>query len=76
MMAEQHPSGIIAFMACVRCAEENGPFRIQAGLINPYTLRLWCRRHDLLIADFTLMTPLVPRCDVCDEEILGPGHTH
>lgn len=70
-----HPSKIISFMACRRCTEQDKRTRISAGLIDPYTLRLWCDRHNMLIAEFTLAIPVTPRCDICGEEI-GLNHEH
>ena len=68
-------SKIISFMACRRCTELGKRSQTVAGLTDPYTLRLWCDRHNMLISDFTLATPIIPRCDICGEEI-GPDHTH
>jgi len=71
-----HPSKIISFMACRRCNESGKPTnRTSMGLIDAWTLRLWCDRHNMLIADFTLAKPVTPRCDVCGEDI-GPNHEH
>lgn len=71
-----HPSKIISFMACRKCAESGQRTnRTATGLIDAWTIRLWCERHNMLIADFTLAAPIPPRCDVCGEEI-GPDHVH
>ena len=67
-------SKIIAYMHCVKCTEENhATDKVVLGLIDPYTLRIWCSRHNMKIADFELKTPITPYCDVCGEEI-GPDH--
>jgi len=72
-MSEQN--GILSFMACRRCVESGKRSQTVAGLTDPFTLRLWCERHNMLIADFTLAEPIKPYCEICDEEI-GPNHTH
>ncbi len=47
-------SKIVSFMTCRRCTELGKRSKTVAGLIDPYTMRLWCERHNMLIADFTL----------------------
>lgn len=67
-------SSIIAYMHCVKCTDENrATDKTNLGLIDPHTLRYWCNRHNIKIADFELLNPIKPRCDICGEEI-GTDH--
>ena len=67
--------GILSFIHCAACVDKRKPSRITAGLTDPLTLRIWCKRCDRLIVDFMLAEPIEPRCDVCGE-VIGPNHTH
>lgn len=68
-------SGILSFIHCRRCAESGQRPHIEAGLISPSVLRIWCRTHDALIVDLALAGELPMRCDVCGKPIT-PDHTH
>lgn len=71
---DEDASEIVAYMHCVRCTDEDKPTnQVSLGLIDPHTLRYWCDRHNMKIADFELLNPITPRCDICGEDI-GPDH--
>lgn len=58
---EEDRSGITMFMHCRRCALEERPkgespmsyARIQAGVVRPGLIRVWCNRHNMLVCDIT-----------------------
>jgi hypothetical protein len=67
---------MLSIMICRKCTESREQTnRVMVGLVDHYTLRLWCTRHDMLITDFTLATPITPYCEICDAEV-GPDHKH
>jgi hypothetical protein len=66
---------ILSFIHCATCVANGKRDRIVAGLTDPFTLRVWCKSCNRLVADFTLARPIMPRCDVCGEPI-SPGHSH
>jgi ribosomal protein S27E len=66
---------ILSFIHCKSCIEKRRKDKLEIGLTDPFTLRVWCVRCNKLTADFTMAEPIIPRCDICGEEI-GPGHTH
>jgi hypothetical protein len=68
-------NSILSFIHCRKCAQANVAPDIEVGLVAPNWLRVWCRNHDSLIADFELATPLVLRCDVCGQPI-DEHHSH
>lgn len=68
-------SNILSFIHCRRCVESKQRPHIEAGLIAPTVLRVWCKTHDTLIVDLALAEPLPLRCDVCGK-LITADHTH
>jgi hypothetical protein len=67
-------SEILMFMHCRQCLAELPKLTaprdwamVEVGLTDPHTLRVWCRRHEILIADFRIEHTRMPDC-------AGPGH--
>jgi hypothetical protein len=68
-------SGIVSYMHCRRCTEKGRAGRYNVGLVDQWTLRVWCERCQTKVGDFMLMNAIQPRCDVCGE-VAGPDHRH
>lgn len=69
-------SDIISYIHCTNCITNERKDRLEVGLTDPFTLRVWCSRCSSLVSDFTLARAIMPRCDVCGEPIIGPNHKH
>lgn len=57
-MTEENKSGIGMFFHCRQCVMEKPKgespasyARIQAGIVAPGLIRVWCNRHDMLVCD-------------------------
>jgi hypothetical protein len=62
-------SEIVSFMHCGRCIRERGRAGIyEVGLVDEWTLRVWCSVCDNLVGDFDLANPMEPRCDMHEED--------
>lgn len=75
-------SGIKAYVHCGQCLEEKPAgispadwAQMEAGMVDPITVRFWCLRHNRVIGDLTLAEPIPMTCDSCGEEI-KEGHLH
>jgi hypothetical protein len=63
----------VAFFHCKQCIESGRKDRLDVGLLDEHTLRVWCTRCQTAVGDFPLAIPITPRCDICGES--GP-HEH
>ena len=68
-------TGILSYIHCRRCVEAGLRPHIDAGLLSPNVLRVWCKIHKMVVVDFVLADPMPVRCDVCGEPITE-GHVH
>jgi hypothetical protein len=65
-------SNIVAFFHCKQCIDGGRKDRLDVGLLDEQTLRVWCARCQTTVGDFPLAIPIAPRCDICGQT--GPHH--
>lgn len=68
-------SGIVSFVHCRDCTIAGSPSRLEVGLVDQKTLRVWCKTCDHKLADLPLAQPMALRCDICGGPITK-GHKH